>query len=306
MAFKRILIGLDFSLMDKTLIRYAAFLAQHTQPEKIFFLHVDSTPKIPEEILKDFPQLGLPQDEYIMEQLNLEVNENFVNHQSFDITTDVVQWMPINGIMKYVTEKHIDLLVLGFKHELPGNGILTSRLLENVNCSVLFVPEKARSKLNEVVVCTDFTMFSKSALSYAYELVGNSEDATINCLHVYGIPRHMGVEAADLGDAIKEHAGQRYNEFISDIAPQAHLPRPLFVPMEGRPLGYNIVKAAERLNADLLVLGGRGRSWAVSYMEGSTPQMLLRTESDIPFLVIKNHTNNYDIDEPKAVSASSN
>jgi len=60
--YKRLLVGLSLGKQDGSSIRYAAMISKLARSEKITFLHVASTPDIPEELRKEFTEILVPVD----------------------------------------------------------------------------------------------------------------------------------------------------------------------------------------------------------------------------------------------------
>lgn len=287
MNYKRILVGLDFSIIDTVLIRYAAMLAKHLRAEKVFFLYVDRAYELDSEVVREFPQLAMPQDDYVAEQLNLKVSEYVGEHDEFDVITEVRTGIPVNELVSFVRQKRIDLLLVGHKHQTQGHGVLGSRLVDRSPCPVLFVPEDARIQLRDLMVCTDFSPYSRTAFEAAASFAQRQPGITIHCLHVYDVPTAPAVEVDQIEAVMRGNAANKFNQFICDFDCEgAHL-RPCFTNRYNRPLGSAIVNTATRAGVDLIITGSRGTSWPVTRCEGSTPQLILSYHPSIPLLVAK-------------------
>ncbi|HSJ68237.1 MAG TPA: hypothetical protein VK921_11200, partial [Anditalea sp.] len=54
---KKLIVCLDLSEMDETLVKFAYFIAKTNQTSKIYFTNVIRNLNIPKEVLKEFPNL---------------------------------------------------------------------------------------------------------------------------------------------------------------------------------------------------------------------------------------------------------
>ena len=54
---KKVLIGLDLSDLDQTMIQFADFLAERSNVEDVHFLYVIKNLQIPQDVLKEFPDM---------------------------------------------------------------------------------------------------------------------------------------------------------------------------------------------------------------------------------------------------------
>jgi len=58
--YKRLLVGLNLSEEDKTIIRYVSMVSRLAKSEKICFIHVPETLDIPKELLEEYPEFAAP------------------------------------------------------------------------------------------------------------------------------------------------------------------------------------------------------------------------------------------------------
>ncbi len=288
--FKRWMVGLDNSLMDRILIKYVSFLADVLKPDKIYFIHIHKELDVPEEIKGNFPELRKPIDERLEEEIRQTVTDNFAKAGDFDIDFRIDDGDPFKEILNWSHNKNIDLLLVGRKRELRGGGILPQKLARKVPCSVLFVPERPSNKLEDLLVATDFSDTSKLALEMAVNISSHNENNSVHCYHTYQLPTgyySTGKTAEEFALIMKENCGDRYNKFINDLPDnRAHL-SPIFEwDKDGEPSTL-INKIAHKKNADLIVIGARGRTSLTSFLLGSITEALIGKDDDIPLLVVK-------------------
>jgi nucleotide-binding universal stress UspA family protein len=287
-TFRRWMVGLDNSLMDKTAIQYTAFLAKVLRPEKIYFINVQKNLEVPDSVKEKFPELRQPLDEKIKDALKDEVQKNFTNHDHFDIEYKVIEGNPFEELLHWIEIKNIDLLIVGRKKELKGSGVLPQKLIRKSSCSALFIPEKPNFRLEEIFVPLDFSEHSESAFEFALNLAKHDEATTLHLQHIYHIPYGYSQTRLekDYSTALKEEATEQYNEMISKFdIDNAHL-SPIFHYDNQDRVAEIICETAHKRNADIIVLGAKGRNAFIAQMLGSVTEKILKTENSIPVMVV--------------------
>lgn len=142
--------------------------------------------------------------------------------------------------------------------------------------------------LQRILVPVDFSRTSNKAYSYARELA-RSVGAEIHVLHVLDThyltgALHIVIEPRDeMVEKWRERSQEKLNRFYqkrekNGFAVHLHM-------REGRP-HEEILKAAEELGADMIVIGSHGWSGVERYIFGNVARKVVKT-SNIPVLVIK-------------------
>lgn len=72
-AIKQIMIYLDFSAIDRSVIAYTEFLHKQLNFEKLYFIHVQRSLDAPNSVVASFPELQLPKDEILKSKMQEEV-----------------------------------------------------------------------------------------------------------------------------------------------------------------------------------------------------------------------------------------
>lgn len=297
---KRWMIALDFTLMDKTLINYAAFLSEYIKPGKIYFINIQRDMYVPESIRKNFPELRKPMDEKLQQEMKAEVERNFKNHELFDIEYVVIEGSPFEEMLSWSNIKNIDLLIVGRKSELKGTGIVSHRLARKVMCSVLFVPEKASLKLEKIFVPTDFSDNSLLAMQETIALTAHDPEAIIYCQHIYHLPSGYyttGKTEEEFSEIMKNHAVNKYNKLLEDIKAKDIKITPIFNLDTNLSPANLINQTAHMKEADIIVMGARGRTTTTAILLGSVTEKLIQLDSDIPLLVVKQKDKTFNFAE---------
>jgi len=153
--FKKIMIGMDLSSMDETLLVNIKHLIAVLEIENIYFVHVAKDLSIPEDIKKTYPDLLAPADETIRAGIVHEVKIAGLDNIPHEVL--VKEGNPIETILRWCEIKDVDLLVMGRKPVVSGTGTLAKNLAQRAPTSILFIPEKANiHEINRILVPVDF------------------------------------------------------------------------------------------------------------------------------------------------------
>lgn len=291
----QLLVGLDFSLLDHMLIKRAAQMAQKLNTHKLVFVHVINDDVVPEKLHSDFKVIHEEEEEKFKQEMIEEVEDNFPLHDQYDIEYVLRRGRPLHEFMKFCRERNFSMMILGKKKELRGHNILPYEIARYSNCPILFVPENIRLRLKNIMVCNDFSVFSKHAMEFAIELASaQPEEMTVYSTHVYNA---LSADEADEEMQELEHMNKSkliklYNEFLKSLdMGEVHI-TPIFSKDEHH-VPYAVVQeVAQKKKIDLLVIGARGRSISSPTFINSMTEKLLNHVSDVPILVTKRPMEN--------------
>jgi len=291
-TFKRLMVGLDISLLDSTLIQFTAFLSEQIKPEKIYFVHVHSELTLPDSLLKEIDGDTTPFDERIQKSLEDNLKKNFKNMDQFDVSVEVLEGSATKELLHRIEVKNVDLLIMGRKNQLPGLGVIPQQIARQSKCSVWFIPEKMDLQIKEILVPTDYSNYSKMALEKAIALANGNMDVTIICQNIYGMVsdfgRAMFYNEQKWQPLLQELALDAYNEFIDTVdTDEAHI-----TPLLDYNYAYDHAKrcyeTATKNKTDLIVVGSQGKTGLKRWLLGSFTEKLIQYNKDIPMLVVKN------------------
>jgi nucleotide-binding universal stress UspA family protein len=151
--------------------------------------------------------------------------------------------------------------------------------------------------MKKIIVPVDFSGHSEYALRVAAD-IARKHNAELYLLHMLDISDQMisiteGTKRREL-IFFMELAKKRFEEFIDRDFIQGINTVPVIKHFK---VFEEIDNAAKEVGADLIVMGSRGASGVKGYFVGSNTEKVVRT-SDIPVLVVKTETNNF---EPKRI-----
>jgi nucleotide-binding universal stress UspA family protein len=286
--FKRLLVGISFANQDGAGIRYAAMISRLARSEKVVFLHVASSVDLPEDLLKEYPDLFQPVGEYALGQMKELVHHYFDGHPDTEISYEVVEGAPLIEFLRMVKEEDIDLVVMRKRGEPGTTGALFEKLARKAPCSVLFVPEGSKAWFTNILVPVDFSENAMDAMEVGVSIgLAASGIKEIYCLHVYSVPLGFyktGKSYEQFAEIMKGHAERYYAEFIKKVDLKGLTAVPIFKLEKKEYRG--IEEVIKERGISLVVIGARGRKAGAGVLLGSVTEHLINSTT-VPFVAVK-------------------
>lgn len=303
-SLRKILVGLDATAMDATLIQFAAFLARVESTESVYFVNVIQKAQLPAKLRKEFPNLM----EKAMIDRKRELEKKVIEH--FDLALDVkvkiaVEQgpMPSKQILKLANKHSIDAIVIGRKKNLRSNSVVTQRLARRASCSLLIVPEKEYTSVRKLMVATDFSKDSVEAMQAAIDAatrestLGNPVE--VICHHTYQVPvgyHYTGKTFEQSAEIMEDNSRKRYRRFISKVSTEDVKVTPSFALAKGDDIVSSIYESAVAHDVDFVVIGGKGKTASTALFPiGTNTEKLISMDSDIPLLIVRSKHKNAGI-----------
>ncbi len=288
--FNRILIGLDFSLMDRSILEYSAMLCDKINPGKIYFTHIHRDLAVPDYIVRDFPELRQPMDEKLKKEMISKVETFFPDYNKFDVEFEVVEGSPSKELIHRLEVKNIDLLIMGKKVELKGLGVVPKQVARAAKSSILFVPEKAKENIKNIFIPIDFSQSSIRALEEGIIMAKQNPKVNLYPIHIYDLPEFGGGVSygkKKLEPLIRGNALEDFSTAIQELDTENISINPLYY-LNHKFGGVEIIKEkALKKEADLIIVGSQGKSRIQRWILGSFTEKLIDTINTIPLLVVK-------------------
>lgn len=293
MKFDRLVIGIDFSASSVEAARWAAH--QLAPNAELVLAHVISIPQIPPIVRSRFPRHDLllatvrAGAEARLEELNLSLNARRV-------WIAIREGDPVRGLTEVTREFSADLIVVGTHGERPGLrealGSTAEHLVRAASCPVLLITRGAPTTVSHVLVPVDKSAIAGHALGWAAAL-SRRTGARVTAMHVVTAGATSGALAAaavisgspPIDPGTRPAAADMPRRWI-EAAVAAGVPpeRTNSDVAFGEPV-REILGAAERLGADLIVMGRRGEGNFRRAVLGSVVEGVLRG-SACPVLVV--------------------
>ena len=207
----------------------------------------------------------------------------------------VTDGVPGAEILRIITEYHIDLVVLGTRRRSKVSsfllGSVSEWVLNEAPCSVLVVRGKPRlrktTKGLNMLIATDGSPDAKKAIKFVRK-VGFPPSTELTLLHVVRKKVHQtaqlvttdGTQPATfkkLAEDLLKARGREGTTLLATTRKALHCPGLKIV--ENLAFGHEaeeILKAAKRTRADLVVLGSRGLTGLRRFLLGSVSNKVTR------------------------------
>ncbi|WP_417885772.1 universal stress protein [Zunongwangia sp.] len=281
---KSILVGLDLSPMDDQLIDYACFLAKTLKVEKVYFTHNVKKYAISELFKEQMEDIDLEQ--VIGDELTEKITERFDADIEWD--TLIAEDKYTESLFNFIVNKYyIDLVIIGNKIEYDGTGVLSDKLLRILKCQLLLVPDEAAKKLDNMWIGTDFSRTSMKIFHTIENLVDITK-AKVTAAHVYHIPAQFAIylSEASMKTKLEKHSNERLDKFVKKLD-KAYQINKISIHGQDSTTAERLVEAAEKNQANLLVVGDKGSNNISSLMLGSVTDELSNLSMKLPLWVIK-------------------
>ncbi len=293
-ALQRILVCLDLTPIDQTLMDYTAHLTKVLPEAKVYFIHVSKKLEIPEEVKKMFPDITGPADEALEKGIKDEASKYFVTKCDTPFEVVVKDGNETEQIIKWAQVKEIDLIVMGLKNTLKGAGTNAAKITSICHSSVLFVPEQTPFKMEKLMVPTDFSKNSAMAVEQALALK-KITGAEILLENAYTVPvgyHYTGKGYVEFAIIMKHTAEKHMAKFMKKFNFDENEVKTVFNLDEDDKPADTILVEAKVQSADMIILGSKGRTMVAALLMGSVAVGLLRINKDIPYMIIKDKKAN--------------
>lgn len=296
---KKIIVGLSHTELDKDLIDYTNFLAATSEVEHIYFVHVVNI-HLPSKVLAEFPDLEKEAITERKHEVEAMVKERCHPERSVSNSVEVIQSSnKLKGLLQAIGKFDADLVVIGRAKNKNKVSVVTQRLARRAPCQILIVPEgsyariKGGEHIKTILVPIDFSAYSAMALERAITIARRNKhkhEVEIVCQHVYVIPSgyHLtGKTEAEFAEIMCKNAQESYAEFIQDIDTEGVNIRVVYSRDTNDDLTSDIRDLAMEINADVIVIGSKGRTATAALFLGSIAERLVTNTTNFSLLVVR-------------------
>lgn len=288
---KKLIVCLDQTPLDETLIKFASFIAKVNQTKKIYFTNVIRNLNIPKDVLDEFPHLIDNMVEERKTQMKDAVEKNFEDNGEVEFSFVVKEGQLSKKILKLAHEKSADMIIVGRKVSLPGTGVVSQRLARRASCSLLIIPEDSVPKIEKLLVPSDFSDYSKDAMEEAILIAEKyGKEAEIICQNVYTVPsgyHFTGKSYEEFTSIMEMHAEINFKKFIRKIDTKGISIAPIYTKDDDDDPVEDILAKATEINADAIIIGAKGRTAATALFIGSMAERLIQLNDEFPLLVTR-------------------
>lgn len=292
--YQRMMVCLDLSDMDETLLKYASLAAKVFKMETVYFCHVVTSMELPKEIAHKYPNLMAPVDETIEHEVKYSVEQFFDAPEGTETKVSIVSGKITDEIIKLSKTKLVDLLLVGRKKNFSSSGLDERKIAKSCPTSVIMVPEEPRFELNKIMISIDFSEHSQKAFELGIGLQKNS-GARLLSNHVYKVPsgyHSSGKSYEEFAEIMLENTKKECSKFFQKMdMDDLDYDHTFMLDNDTKPAD-KIYASAKEADVDLIILGSKGRSAAAAFLLGSVAESLLVENEDIPLFIVKKSGEN--------------
>ncbi|MFO7719632.1 MAG: universal stress protein [Gillisia sp.] len=281
---KNILVALDLSEIDNTLIEYASFIAETLQVKKVYFVHNIKKYEISELFDEQLKDLNL--DEIIGDELNDKVEEKFTSSAKWEVLISEDPYS--ESLINYIVNKYdIQLALIGNKNRINGTGVVSGKLLRMLKCSILSIPKDAKPVITNIWAGTDFSSATKKVFEVA-ENLQRTTAASVKAVHVYNVPVQFSpyIPKENLDLKIENHLKEKCEKFIKKIGYKGDLTTEI-IPGRESGVAEKLRIKAETSKVDLIIVGDKGHNVFSSLLVGSVTEELFNQDMNVPLWIVK-------------------
>lgn len=286
---KKLIVCLDQSPMNESLVKFASFIAGTHQTKKIYFVNVIRNLNVPKEILEEFPNLLESMIAERKEQMEKAVKQYFAPQGGVSLSFMVKEGQLAKKVLKLAHEKSADMIMIGRKVTMTGTGVASQRLARRASCSLMIVPEGSKPRLKKLLVPSDFSDYSREAMTSAVTLLdATGKKGEIICQNVFTVPsgyHFTGKSYEEFAQIMQTHAESNFKKFIRKIDVKGIKVTPIYTKDKDDDPVEDILKSAKDQVADAIVIGVKGRTAATALFIGSLAERLIQLNDRFPMLV---------------------
>lgn len=287
-SYKKLLVGISLQPQDGTSIRYAAMISRLAQSRKITFLHVADTLEVEEDTCALYPELQTSCNGSTTKEIEKLVKNYYDGHSETQLECEAVEGSPLVELLRRTKQEDIDLIIMRKRAGDTPSGHLSTKLARKAPCSLLFVPEGAKSWYKKILVAVDFSENAKLAVETAVDFAVANHIDEIECLHIYSVPLgyyKTGKSFEQFAEIMKGHVGKNFQEFIEkiDLKGISAVPKFKLEKKEQKGIWEEVL---EERDVHLLIVGARGRRAGAGVLLGSITEYLIHA-TKVPLLAVK-------------------
>lgn len=279
-----ILVGFDLSEMDDFLIQYINTLNQILNIEKVTFLHNLKLGELPKELI-------LPEKlQLIQEKIHRKITGQITSGgalYSFDIKITLENYSEI--AFDYIAKNnHFDLLILGNKQQLEGNGALAHKLVRLFPAAILLVPETFKVPVETIINAIDFSKYTVPIMDWAAKFKNNSKGQKIKHSAVHISKYHWGfypsMTTKEIEKTTKEDILNKKTKWDRQYSTYADIE---IIAAEDKSVSAALLQYADSKKANLMILGVKGVSKIKELFMGSVANYLFERPTNTCLLFVK-------------------
>ena len=285
MKIKNILVALDLSELDITLIKYCSMLAKNYGTENVYFIHNVKKYEISSLFSEQLENINI--EEIIEEELENSISKHFDTDCNYELLVSDDAYT--ESLISYVANKyHTNLIIVGNKNTYKGSGSVSGKLLRMAKCNVLLIPKEANLNPENLMVATDFSSASLKAFHTASDM-SSKQKSTLKALNVFKIPQlffpYIKIDKAR--EKVEKHVDSQFEKLLQKTKAK-HI-ETLKASAGEDSIPEKIRTIAEKDKTDILFVADKGHNNFTSLLVGSVTEELFTQDLHVPLWVVKRY-----------------
>jgi len=294
------MIALDLSKMDHYILNYVEGLSHFIKADKVYIINIQKKLDLDKET-KELMGISAskPLDEYVEESLKTSIKNHFPSNKEFKTEFEIVEGNPSTEILKWSKMKNVDLVIMGRKKELKGEGIGPQQIASKINCSILLVPEGFQKfELNKIFVPVNFTEQTNLALEEAINIQEKTpQTLQIHCHHFFELP--LGYEKSGKTDEefaiiMNKNAKKKFIQMKHDLSIKTAEFNYSSELLKDGNIAKELNKKAKEFNAELIIMAAKSKTLTAQLFLGNTSKKMIINVNNIPLLIVKDKKETFD------------
>ncbi len=280
--YNKILVAINLEDEDYSSTKFAARLSHMAESQEVHFFHVTDELDLPESLCSAVE--GNTGCDAVTAAMKDRVEKNWDGFAKTRLSFDASDGDLLRDALAYIKKQEMDVVIV---EKVCGGSKIPERLARKAPCSTLLVPPGSEPSFKNIFVAIDFSDHSREALTSALAYAKASGAGKLTCVHVYSVPmgyHRSGRTHEEFSDILKKNAAEEFDKLMKSLDP-GDVKVELIVEMNERPY-QGIIDIVRSNDADLLVVGSRGRSKTAAILLGSVTERLIEA-CNVPVLTIK-------------------
>jgi nucleotide-binding universal stress UspA family protein len=271
--------------MDQALVGYLKVVMELIDVEKMIFLHNVRLRELPNEMRGTEMLTKIKDRVKVRIENQLKTSQLLFNNHEIRVETEEFS----ENAFDRVTKQHkVDLVVLGNKQHLEGDGGLAQKLIRLLPCDMLLIPETIRLSSKKYLCAIDFSKYSKSVYNVGKFLAGKSPHSHLLLIHVAKVPVHffLGLSETEIRKLLKEETESKKMKWIKQHQISSEIE---IIQADGKHIASAILQHAELNKVAIVIMGVKGVSTITNLFIGGVTNEIFHHETSSAILVLKNY-----------------
>ena len=293
---KKIVVGLDGSEIDETLILFINYILRTSPLQKILFLNIVSGK---EDLIDGLDSVNPENIELQKKHFQKQVNNLITTGTTATLKVDVLIGNHFSKMQATLLTEDIDIVVTGNKVNLKGDGSLNIKLARRAPCNIIVIPEGHQPELKKLLVPVDYSYQSANALNYAL-YVSKTTDYKVELViqHVYEVKMgysKTGKDYSEAAEVMKSNAEKQFKKWIKDFDIENVKINNEYSLNKTHDFGKLIKTTVESKQINGIIIGSMGRTRWSSYFAGSTAEDLIKAIHYLPLTIVRPKKSNIGV-----------